>query len=82
MADLHGCIVVGNLFKFLLTYGLNKQTDFETMDSLFLPTFLSRQFKYDDPNSKHCEYMMQLGIILKREHPGIVEEKDGDVIKT
>jgi len=41
-----------------------------------------RQFKYVDPNSKHYKYTMQLGIILKREHPGIIETREGDVIKT
>lgn len=39
-----------------------------------------RQFKYADPNSKHYKYNMQLGIILKREHPGIIEKKEGDIV--
>ena len=41
---------------------------------------LFRQFKYVDPNSKHYKYNMQLGIILKREHPGIIETKEGDIV--
>ncbi|XP_037451250.1 uncharacterized protein LOC119321825 isoform X3 [Triticum dicoccoides] len=39
-----------------------------------------RKFKYADPNSKHYKYNMQLGIILKREHPGIIEKKEGDIV--
>ena len=43
-------------------------------------TLLFRQFIYADPTSKHYKYTMQLGIILKREHPGIIEQKEGDVV--
>jgi hypothetical protein len=41
-----------------------------------------RQFKYRNYHSKDYKYTTQLGVILKREYPGKIEEKDDDGVIT